>query len=87
MRAKIAEWLLATAKLADRQEKQQQRIDELEGRVRTLEERLRMLGNDFLHAREMEAAERANLLLRLENAVQSARLALPKTKPRSGKKP
>jgi hypothetical protein len=81
----VADWILRTVELVEGQRKQQAKIVEFEKRIRDLEEAFRILSQETRHAREMEASERTNLLLRLENAVQTARLALPEGTLPSGK--
>ena len=73
----VAEWILRTVELMEGQKRQQAQIIALEKRVPDLEEALKLVSLESRHAREMEAAERDKLLLRLENVVQRMSLAAP----------
>ncbi len=58
----------------------------LEKRVRDLEQAVKLMSQELRHAREMDEVKHDTLLLKMQNAVQSAGIALPDEMLRSRKK-
>jgi predicted nucleic acid-binding Zn-ribbon protein len=73
----VAEWILRMTELVEAQRKQQTKISELEKRVHDLEQAVEIMSREARHTREIEAVQRENLILRLENAVKGNPSALP----------
>ena len=62
----LADWLLAVLNMSRELEENRASIRGLEARVRDMEEALKLLAQELRHARQLEAAEREKLALRLE---------------------
>ena len=65
----LADWLLAMANMSRELAEHRGTIRQLEERLRNVEEAVRLLAAEQRHARELQAAEREKLLLRLEAAL------------------
>ena len=78
----LADWLLAVLNMSRELEENRASIRSLEARVRDMEEALKLLAQELRYARQLEAAEREKLALRLERGAPKAN-ELPAT---SGKK-
>jgi cell division protein FtsB len=72
----LADWLLAVLNMTRELEENRAGLRRLEARVRDIEEALKLLAQEQRHDRELEAAEREKLLLRLAHE-----LAKPKALP------
>ncbi len=62
----LADWLLAVLNMTRELEENRASVRRLEGRLRDMEEAIKLLALEQRHARELEAGEREKLLLRLE---------------------
>ena len=62
----LADWLLAVLNMTRELEENRASVRRLEGRLRDMEEAIKLLALEQRHARELEAGEREKLLMRLE---------------------
>lgn len=69
----LADWMLAMVNMSRELAEHRGAIRQLEERLRNVEEAVRLLAAEQRHARELEAAEREKLLLRIEAALTKAK--------------
>ena len=72
----LSEWLLAFLNMARELQEHGATIRQLEQRLRDIEEAIKLLAQEQRHARDMEAAEREKLILRIEREIMKQK-ALP----------
>lgn len=74
----LADWLHAFLNMTRELQEHRTSIRELEGRLRDVEEAIKLLALEQRHARESEAAARDKLMLQIERELNRAK-ALPAT--------
>jgi len=67
----LSDWLLAFLNMARELEENRASIRRFETRLRDLEEAIKLLAQEYRHARELESSEREKLFLRLQQELAS----------------
>jgi archaellum component FlaC len=80
----LSDWLLAFVNMARELQEHRTSIRGLETRLRDVEEAVKLLAQELRHARELEAAQREQFVLRLER--EFAKLKEPPRSPRKKSK-
>ena len=78
-------WALSLLNISSRLSKTHDALSHVEERVRDLEEGMRVFSQELRHQRELDAAEREKLLLKIECLAMKGQPALPKMRRRKSK--
>jgi hypothetical protein len=75
---RLVEWTLSLINVSQELDRHRAAIRDLNARNRDLEEAFKLLSQEIRHLRELGAAEREKLLLKIEGIVGDRQPALPK---------
>jgi predicted nucleic acid-binding Zn-ribbon protein len=75
---RLVEWTLSLINVSQELDRHRVAIRDLNARNRDLEEAFKLLSQELRHQRELAAAEREKLLLKIEGIVAKGQPALPK---------
>ena len=78
-------WALSLLNISSRLSKTRDELSRVEERVRDLEEGMRIFSQELRHLRELNAAEREKLLLKIEGIVTRVQPSLPGKQRRKSK--
>ena len=78
-------WTLSLINVSHELDRHRDAIRDLAARVRDLEEAFKLLSLEFRHQRELDAAEREKLVLKIEGIMAKVQPALAKKRRRKSK--
>jgi len=78
-------WTLSLINVSQELDRHRDAICELNTRTRDLEEAFKLLAQEVRHVRELHAAEREKLVLKIEGIMARVQPALPKKRRRKSK--